>query len=230
MEAAKALVPAASVIVIRPASSGGFETLLLKRNHTVPFAANYWVFPGGKIEEFDYGANDNELDAALNAAIRECKEEAGIDLVSSQLQYFSTWTAPLQAKKRFITHFFVAEVAWDQTVNVDGWEIVQGEWLPLSEAVAKGACGEYKMMPPTIVSLFDLRQNNSASDMQIFLSERPYFDYAPKIVRNDEGFWAVYPGDSAWISGNLKDTVSLHRLHESSNGVYCYYRGNECLR
>jgi len=229
MMSSDSCIPAASVILLRADETGGYEVLLLKRNETVPFAANHWVFPGGKIESVDYQSED-DLEAAVCAAVRECSEEAGIDLDVSQLAYFSTWTAPSQAKKRFITHFFVAEVDFGQSVSVDGWEIVEGVWLPLSEVVKRGASGRYQMMPPTIVSLFDLNQHNTVNDMATFLYKRPYFDYAPKIFRNDEGFWAVYPGDSAWQTGDLNDQDGMHRLHQDNRDQYIFYRGKDILQ
>ncbi len=38
---------------------------------------NFWKFPGGRVENFDF---DNELDSLETACRREAKEEMGIDL------------------------------------------------------------------------------------------------------------------------------------------------------
>ncbi len=214
--------PSASVVILRP-SNNGFEILLLKRNASLSFAPNFWVFPGGKIEESDYLDGDGEVDAAYHAARRECEEEAAISDVG-ELFYLSTWTAPVAAKRRFRTHLFVAFVEADTPFTVDGSEIVEGHWVSLAEAVAKASKGEYLMMPPTIVSMMDLNDNNDPQRMMAFLDDRPYFDYAPKIFFTDEGMWALYPGDSGWACGDVSLTEQRHRLLRHPDYSYTYFK------
>ena len=214
--------PSASVVVLRP-SDNGFEILLLKRNATLSFAPNFWVFPGGKIEESDYRDGDGEVDAAYHAARRECQEEASITDIG-ELFYLSTWTAPVVAKRRFRTHLFVAFVAAGTPFTVDGSEIVEGHWVSLPEAVAKASRGDFLMMPPTIVSVMDLNDNNDPQRMMAFLEDRPYFDYAPKIFFTDEGMWALYPGDSGWESGDVSLSEQQHRLLRHPDYSYTYIK------
>lgn len=45
--------PAASVVVVRPASHGGWETYLLRRSAQSPVLADLWVFPGGTVRADD---------------------------------------------------------------------------------------------------------------------------------------------------------------------------------
>lgn len=213
--------PAASVIILRPVSDG-FEVLLLKRNASLNFAASQWVFPGGKIDAQDYVDSGGEMTAALRAAIRECQEEANITPVN--LAYFSTWTAPLRAKPRFRTHFFVAIVAPEQKFEIDESEIVAGQWLPLPEAAAMAASGELPMMPPTAVTLFELNDNNHPESLADLLSERPYFDFAPKMVKVEQGAWLLYAGDSGWESGDIAQDECQHRLFGHSDGRYSYFK------
>lgn len=213
-----AIRPAASVILLKP-SAEGFDTLLLKRSDQLSFAPSHWVFPGGKMEEFDYRDGDGEVEAALHAARRECLEEAGIDDLG-ELFYLATWTGPTSAKYRFRTHLFVAFVAPDTVCEVDGSEIVEGHWIPLSEAWKGASCGDYKMMPPTIMSLFDLQAHNSMDSMCAFLHDRPYFDYVPKVVRYEGGIVALYPGDSGWEQGEITAHEPFHRLRLAPDNSY----------
>lgn len=214
--------PAASVVLLKP-SSEGFDTLLLQRSEQLSFAPGHWVFPGGKIEEFDYRDGDGEVDAAYHAARRECLEEAGIDGLG-ELYYLATWTGPTSARYRFRTHLFVAFVAPDTSLTVDGSEIVSGHWISLPEAWKRASAGEYKMMPPTIVSLHDLQAHNTPASMRDFLHDRPYFDYVPKVVRYEGGMVALYPGDSGWHQGAMTEEAPFHRLLLIDNKTYRFVK------
>jgi 8-oxo-dGTP pyrophosphatase MutT (NUDIX family) len=89
--------PAATVMLVRDAGERGgpFEVLMLRRHPESVFAADAWVFPGGRVDPGDAaatpiggGPSDAEASAALSlpsgglsfwvAAARECFEEAGI--------------------------------------------------------------------------------------------------------------------------------------------------------
>src|SRR5947209_15117956 len=76
-------IPAATLILMRPAGSRPPEILIMERAQTMAFAAGALVFPGGRID-----ADDHETaarhgphlpdGAARVAAIRETIEETGI--------------------------------------------------------------------------------------------------------------------------------------------------------
>ena len=76
-------VPAATLVLMRPASGGGApELLIMERAATMAFAAGALVFPGGRIEPGDEAAAAAFPDipdaAARIAAIRETIEETGV--------------------------------------------------------------------------------------------------------------------------------------------------------
>ena len=87
--------PAATVIVLRPASETPFEVLMVRRNDQVAFMAGAHVFPGGRVDDTDtaqpvaacdgIGTLGRLADLAPAdearyrvAAIRELLEEAGV--------------------------------------------------------------------------------------------------------------------------------------------------------
>jgi 8-oxo-dGTP pyrophosphatase MutT (NUDIX family) len=76
-------IPAATLILMRPAAAGAPELLFMERAQTMAFAAGALVFPGGRIDPDDellaerFGAG-LEWAAARVAAIRETLEETGI--------------------------------------------------------------------------------------------------------------------------------------------------------
>ncbi|WP_315762698.1 NUDIX domain-containing protein [Sphingomonas sp. Y38-1Y] len=75
-------IPAASLIVLRPAT-GGPEVLMVERGATLAFAGGALVFPGGRVDPGDralaarFGGEPDDTVARI-AAIRETIEEAGL--------------------------------------------------------------------------------------------------------------------------------------------------------
>ncbi len=75
-------VPAATLVLMRPAASGPPELLMMERTGHMAFAAGALVFPGGRVDDEDREAGSrfpNVPDSAARlAAIRETIEETGI--------------------------------------------------------------------------------------------------------------------------------------------------------
>lgn len=76
-------IPAATLILIRPAAAAGPpEILMLERSETMAFAAGALVFPGGRIDPEDHALAERfpglEDSAARIAAVRETIEETGV--------------------------------------------------------------------------------------------------------------------------------------------------------
>lgn len=79
-------IPAATLVIMRPASDGGHdEILLVKRATNMAFAAGAVVFPGGRVDPDDHVvaashgfAHDPAEGAARVAALRETLEETGL--------------------------------------------------------------------------------------------------------------------------------------------------------
>ena len=67
------------------------ELLLVKRNPAARFMGGVWVFPGGAVEQAE-GEDDR---AHRAAAVRELREEAGVELPdTAELVKFSRWITP----------------------------------------------------------------------------------------------------------------------------------------
>src|SRR3546814_18221928 len=79
-------IPAATLVIMRPAPGGGpDEILMVKRSAAMVFAAGAVVFPGGRIDPDDHvvaarhGFAADDLDGAARvAALRETLEEQGL--------------------------------------------------------------------------------------------------------------------------------------------------------
>jgi 8-oxo-dGTP pyrophosphatase MutT (NUDIX family) len=87
---------AATVVLMRPSTAGGFEVYLQRRAATMAFAPNMYVFPGGTVDPRDaegevnwagpppsawaarLGLGESDARAIVCAAVREVFEECGV--------------------------------------------------------------------------------------------------------------------------------------------------------
>ncbi len=224
-------LPAATVIVLRDAESlpKGIEALLLRRNAKTAFHGGAWVFPGGHIDPEDHNpdAPDDMLAAARQAAVREAQEEAGLNLSTADLRYFSHWTAPLVRPKRFSTWFFVAQ-AGDENVQVDGTEISAHAWMRPHEALAARQAGELELPPPTFVSLTKLSAFETVQDALAYVRGREPDIFFPKLEKVEGGYCSLYHGDAGYESSNVDGPGRRHRLWMLKSGWH-YEIAQECV-
>lgn len=210
--------PAATVVLVRDGDAG-LEALLVQRNQAVQHMGGMWVFPGGKVDESDYPGDRNDYAAAINAAIRETREEAGLDIRAEQLVYLSHWTTPEGAKRRFATWFFLAILEDGQEVCVDGGEIAVHRWVQPATAIAESADDTHplRLMPPTYVSLADIADCPSCALLRERIGQREALIYAPRMVGIDGGMCFLYDGDAGYDQVALDTQGSRHRLYMRGN-------------
>lgn len=211
---------AATVIVVRDGADG-LETLLLRRHSDIAFHGGSWVFPGGRLDEADYGWAQRPSDpmseahepAARVAAVREAHEEAGLVLDPSGLVPFSHWTTPALRVKRYATWFFVvAAPAGD--VTVDGSEITDHRWMSPAAALVARDSGEIELPPPTYVTLRRLANSWTVAEVLAEAADAAYVRFEPHIRPAEGGFISIYEGDIAYADESLFDADGpRHRLY-----------------
>lgn len=213
-EVSEPVYPAATVVLVRDGADG-LEALLVQRSRAVRHMGGMWVFPGGKVDEGDYPPDRNEYRAALNAAIRETHEEAGLQVAAGQLSYLSHWTTPEGAKRRFATWFFLAVLEEGQEVRVDGGEIACHRWVKPEVAFAELADRDhpFRLLPPTFVSLVDIADCRTCRDARLRVEARDAFLYAPRMVFVEDGICFLYEGDAGYVDQNLEAEGPRHRTY-----------------
>lgn len=149
---------AGTAVLLRPADDG-FRVLLLRRPDRGSFAGA-WVFPGGKVEQQDRRDGADRLDDARRAAVRETAEEVG--LVIDGLVPLSEWRPPAEAPVRIRTWFFLAEAPEAEAVPSEP-EVAELAWVTPAEALGRHATGEWRLFPPTWVTLHRLSMHDEAS-------------------------------------------------------------------
>ena len=191
---------------------------MLRRDTNLAFHGGSWVFPGGRVDpdELDRAAGD-DLTAARLAAVREAREEAGLELDRDQLVSLSHWTTPLGRNRRFATWFFAAGCNGSDVVIDDG-EIRAYEWHTIADALSGCDDGAIALAGPTYVSLLRLRSFATVAETLTALAGRPDELFLPRLVRRGEETFSVYQRDPAYESGDLNAPGPRHRMQMLSPG------------
>jgi 8-oxo-dGTP pyrophosphatase MutT (NUDIX family) len=202
--------PAATVILARQAPATGepgtgIEVLLLQRSDHGVFGG-MWVFPGGRVDDSDAGADD--VERARSAAVRETLEEAGAAIDPSSLTYWSHWTPPAVLAKRYLTWFFIGE--WPGgDIAVDDHEVIRYRWITPAQALAE----HLPMAPPTIVTLAELITLDPASPAELRRADDDAPAYRTVVGRAADGTAVMlWDGDAGYSTADPNVPGPRHRL------------------
>jgi 8-oxo-dGTP pyrophosphatase MutT (NUDIX family) len=212
--------PSATVVLLRDGGGGaaGLEFLLLQRASRggKPGA---WVFPGGKVEPADVISNQpGSRESALRAAVRETREEAGLDLDASRLVAISRWITPEISPQRFDTWFFLGVLDTSHEVVVCGLEMISHRWITPEGALLAQRSGEIQLAPPTFVTVQWLGAHARASDARDALAREPILTFRPRLARSAAGTCMLYPGDAGYESGDPDRPGPRHRILALASG------------
>ncbi len=218
--------PAASVIVVRD-GTGGLEVLMLRRTAKASFAADAWVFPGGRIDPED-GLDPLSMEAARQGAARETVEEAGIVVDPAELIPYAQWCPPPESPKRFLTWFFVVAAPAGREVTVDGREITEHEWVRPADAIAGRDAGRIGLLPPTWVTLHELSGRASVEVVLQAARDRkpPFFEtHIAFLAREDDpekqDVVSLWEGDAGYETRDASLPGPRHRLRMAA-GPWTY--------
>jgi 8-oxo-dGTP pyrophosphatase MutT (NUDIX family) len=184
---------AASIIVLRD-SPDGPEVLLVQRNPEQRFMGGAWVFPGGALhaEDADHAG----------AAVRELREEAGIELPkAAAVVPWSRWITPEAVKVRFDTWFFVAEAPSGAEPRPDGSECVDARWLRPAAALEAFGRDELTLVFPTIKHLEALAGMESVEDALEKARSREVVPVQPRVVVRGGAAEILLPGERGYEEG-----------------------------
>ncbi|HEY2479127.1 MAG TPA: NUDIX hydrolase [Solirubrobacterales bacterium] len=186
--------PAASVVLMRRGgkhSTRALEVLLLQRNPAATFFPGAWVFPGGAVDPGD----GEGPDGFRACAVRELREEAGIELAADEeLIPFCRWITPEAIPRRFDAWFFMALAPAHTPPQIDGGEIVAARWFEPAAALAGADEDEIALAFPTRIQLGWLAEHatsNAALDAYRGRSVEPL---QPEVVGEGEDIRVVLPG------------------------------------
>jgi 8-oxo-dGTP pyrophosphatase MutT (NUDIX family) len=200
--------PASTVIVMREGATDPFELLMVRRNDTVAFMAGSYVFPGGRVDDFDRPREGEALspatfldltpaeDAAFRrAAVRELQEEASVTITEDDLYPFAHWVTPEIETRRYDTRFFVARMPAGQDARHDNSETTALEWLSPRAAIARFERRELLLPPPTWTSIRQLAPRTSIEDVIEWTRHRKIARIVPGFRKSEAEFMLMLPGD-----------------------------------
>ena len=200
--------PAATVIVMRKGSRDPFELLMVRRNDKVAFMAGSYVFPGGRVDDFDRPRDGEPLAPATfpdltpaeeaafcRAAVRELQEEASVSITVDALFPFAHWVTPELETRRYDTRFFLARMPEGQTAKHDEGETTALDWLSPRDAIARFERRELLLPPPTWTTIRQLQPRTSIDDVIEWTRQRKIVRIMPGFRKTDAEFMLMLPGD-----------------------------------
>jgi 8-oxo-dGTP pyrophosphatase MutT (NUDIX family) len=217
---------AATVVLVRDAETGP-EVLLLKRNRALMFAGGLWVFPGGALDPEDWAAAADEEGAARIAAAREAQEESGLTVDPNLMVQISHWTTPVAEPKRFYTWFYLALASADASVEIDGSEIHDHQWVNIADAIGQHEAGEFGMLPPTVMTLRAMRGYLSAEDILFGIAARDPYRVFPVFAKSTDAIEVLFEGDAGYASGKPEAPGARHRAKMIDSAWHYQYENVE---
>jgi 8-oxo-dGTP pyrophosphatase MutT (NUDIX family) len=199
--------PAASVVLLRRGgkhAQRALEVLLLKRTEAAAFMPGAWVFPGGSVDP----ADGEGPDGFRTCAIRELREEAGIELpVDQELVPFCRWVTPEIVSRRFDAWFFLALAPAHSPPQADGVETVDAGWFEPATAIAAAEAGDLVLPFPTRTQLGWLAAHATSDAALAAYRGRSTEPIQPEVVGEGDEARLVLPGlpDSILLA-DLRDT------------------------
>lgn len=180
---------AASVVLCRDGADG-LETYLLHRHSRMAFAASMAVFPGGGMDSADAAAGD----PMRACAIRETREEAGVELRADDLLPWAHWITPALQPIRYDTYFYLAALPPGQAASDVSTETERAAWIAPAAAVAGYRAEAIAMMPPTLSILIELASLGTVAEAVRLADGRVVEPVLPEVVRDEAGAWVFrYP-------------------------------------
>ncbi len=190
---AEPVVPqdAATVILARSAPQGELEVYLIRRPDASSFMGGAWVFPGGKVD-----VRDGEGEAAIaRAAVRELREETGVEIEPEALTPWARWVTPDREHRRFDARFFLALLPEGSEARRDPHETTDAAWLTPRVALDRAARGDLRLMPPTLRNLELLAAFRSFDDAVREARGRQVVPIRPTVELVGGAFAVILPGD-----------------------------------
>ena len=210
--------PSATLVLLRDGSKD-LEVLLLRRSRKLSAFPGAWVFPGGVTEPRDHTEDDppSSQTAARNTAVRELKEETGLDIDAATLVPLSRWTAPEMMPRRFDTWYFLGEAATD-AVRIDHREIHDHRWTSPDDALAGHRAGRIALFPPTWVTLYHLAAYKRCAAAMAAAGEHFPYHFAPRVVQQGPDTCFLYGRDAAYGHLRIEAPGPRHRLWVRESG------------
>jgi len=136
---------------------------------------------------------------AHRMSFRDIVERERLRLATDRIFYLSRIVTPPYARKRYDTRFVLAQAPSDQIASHDREEVVSGEWLTASEAIALYHSKAQQIVPPTLENLVEIERCASFEAMVALARDKTLAPICPATVKNDGLYTLIYPGDRDFV-------------------------------
>jgi 8-oxo-dGTP pyrophosphatase MutT (NUDIX family) len=150
--------------------------------------------PGAGSVVADTSGEDWEADRrallAGSVSLAELLSRRGLVLRSDLLSPWARWITPVTEERRYDTRFFAAALPEGQRARHVGGEADDAVWVEPGGALAAAARREIFLMPPTAVTLAQLRACTGLSQA---LTAHPVTPLMPEVTVDGDSVWLTLP-------------------------------------
>jgi 8-oxo-dGTP pyrophosphatase MutT (NUDIX family) len=151
--------------------------------------------PAGGTVVADTSAPDWESDRrellAGSVSLAELLRRRELVLRSDLLSPWSRWITPVTEERRYDTRFFTAALPAGQRARHVGGEADETTWVEPGEALAAAGRGGISLLPPTAVTLAQLRACSQVS--RALAGDRRITALMPEVTARGDAVWLTLP-------------------------------------
>ena len=135
-------------------------------------------------------------------------EREDIIIALDYLTPYSHWITPEIESKRFDTRFFLALMPSGQTPIHDAIEMTESLWISPSQALKKQQNEEIILMPPTLKTIEELDNFDSAKELFSYAGSVNIYTILPQAFNTSDSFGVKLPNDPEYTIAEYKQPVN----------------------
>jgi 8-oxo-dGTP pyrophosphatase MutT (NUDIX family) len=128
---------------------------------------------------------------AGEVSLAELLRDRGLVLRADLLRPWSRWVTPVTEERRYDTRFFAAALPGGQCARDVGGEADQAAWVDPAEALAAAGRREISLLPPTAVTLAELRGHGHVAG--VLAARRRVTVLLPEVTLDGGAAWLTLP-------------------------------------
>jgi 8-oxo-dGTP pyrophosphatase MutT (NUDIX family) len=133
-----------------------------------------------------------------STTLTEVLRREDLRLACDQLTRFAHWITPAFVRRRYDTHFFIAQVARDHVLLHDGHESVDSVWITPQQVLEDAAAGVRTVVFPTLRNIEKLARSSSVADAIQAARRSGVVTVEPWTETRADGTWLCIPAEAGY--------------------------------